>query len=77
MKNFISWVTALFGHEWHIFDNEARQLVIGQLFYSKVRNLIYNTYGPDGKGCNLISKRWNKYITDNSNIVDKTAVVNR
>ena len=22
------WVTTLFGHEWHIFDNETRQLVI-------------------------------------------------
>jgi hypothetical protein len=22
------WVTALFGHEWHIFNNETRQLVI-------------------------------------------------
>jgi hypothetical protein len=22
------WVTMLFGHEWHIFDNETRQLVI-------------------------------------------------
>jgi hypothetical protein len=22
------WVTVLFGHSWHIFDNETRQLVI-------------------------------------------------
>jgi len=22
------WVTMVFGHEWHIFDNETRQLVI-------------------------------------------------
>jgi hypothetical protein len=22
------WVTTLFGYEWHIFDNETRQLVI-------------------------------------------------
>ena len=22
------WVTILFGHEWHIFDKETRQLVI-------------------------------------------------
>jgi hypothetical protein len=22
------WVTTVFGHEWHIFDNEIRQLVI-------------------------------------------------
>jgi hypothetical protein len=77
LTNFNSWAIALFGHSWHIFDNEACQLVIGQLFYSVFCNLIYNTYGPDGKGCNLISKRWNKYITKNSNTVDKIAVVNR
>jgi hypothetical protein len=23
-----SWFTALFGHSWHIFDNEARLLAI-------------------------------------------------
>ena len=27
------WVTTLFGHEWHIFDNETRQLVIVFKYY--------------------------------------------
>ena len=28
MRAAHEWVTTLFGHEWHIFDNETRQLVI-------------------------------------------------
>jgi hypothetical protein len=28
MSGTHEWVTTLFGHEWHIFDNETRQLVI-------------------------------------------------
>jgi hypothetical protein len=28
MRAAHDWVTTLFGHEWHIFDNETRQLAI-------------------------------------------------
>ena len=35
MRAAHEWVTTLFGHEWHIFDNETRQLVKDLLYRLK------------------------------------------
>jgi hypothetical protein len=39
-----SWVTVLFGHSWHIFDNETRQLVIVYLFTLLNINIVKRRY---------------------------------
>ena len=44
MRCAYSWVTALFGHSWNIFDNETRQLVIVYIFVVRTFSnfLIYS-----------------------------------
>jgi hypothetical protein len=63
MRAAHEWVTTLFGHEWHICDNETRKLVIDWLTFivTLFDKTLYSTR-KKSREVNIIFQRFSRHL---------------